>query len=559
MLYSANAVAAGSASTTAAYMPSLYIGSDGKLIGRFSNVYSGEVVTSANAVNDGRWHFVVLSASTSSQTMYLDGTAVGTNAGTLTNSGATSYVYLGTGYLGGSWPDESHQSSTNSTGYASYFTGSMAEFAAFNSQLSAAQVADQWAAAKSSQGLTPVQTAQVTDPGGKTLNWSYDPLNGDRLIAQTDGDGATTRYGYDTNGFLSTVTDPDGDVTSYGYDVRGNMVSQTTCQNRAADDCSTSYYTYYPDDTTEAPAADPRNDMMTASLDPRSSSATDTRYKTSYGYNSFGELTSVTGPPVPGYPSGTTTNIVYSCNWDGTQGIPEPGTTCVNAVNSNPNQGELYPPGGLPYTTTTPGGAVTTYLYYLDGDVAQVTSPDGQVTKYTYDGLGRMTATTVISNSYPNGLTTTFAYAPDGEVTTETDPAVTDRVTGAVHTTQASTTYDATATCCPRRWPTPPGATRRGPSRSPTTPTISWRPRRTGTGTSPSTPTTPTATWPRRPTRRATSPTTPTTPRGSCLPSRCRTTPATRPARHRPRRWSSRRGPTTRSAGWRRSPTRWAG
>ncbi|MGH3224021.1 MAG: LamG-like jellyroll fold domain-containing protein, partial [Streptosporangiaceae bacterium] len=296
VLYSANAVPAGSATTSGAYMPSLYIGSDGKLIGRFSNQYAAEVITSPNAVNDGRWHFVVLSASATSQTMYLDGTAVGTNAGTLTNSGATSYVYLGTGYLGGSWPDEPDQSSTSSTGYASYFAGSMAEFAAFSSQLSSAQVADEWAAAKASQGLSPVLTAQVTDPGGHTLSWSYDPLNGYRLIAQTDGDGATTRYGYDSEGFLSTVTDPDGDVTSYGYDVRGNMVSQTSCQDRATQDCSTSYYDYYPDDTTEDPTPDPRNDMMTASMDPRSSSATDTRYKTSYGYNVLGELTSVTGP-----------------------------------------------------------------------------------------------------------------------------------------------------------------------------------------------------------------------------------------------------------------------
>jgi RHS repeat-associated protein len=453
VLYSADAVAAGSASTSAGYQPSLYVGSDGKLIGRFSNSFPAEVITSAAAVNDGRWHFVVLSASTGSQTMYLDGTAVGTNAGTLTNSGATGYVYLGTGYLGGTWPDESHQSSASGTGYASHFTGSMAEFAAFRSQLTADQVAGQWAAAQKSQGLTPVQTARVTDPGGKTLSWSYDPLNGYRLIAQTDGDGATTRYGYDSEGFLSTVTDPDGDITSYGYDVRGNMVSQTTCQNQAAGTCSTSYYTYFPDDTTADPAADPRNDMLTGYLDPRSSSAADTRYQTSYAYNSFGELTSLTEPPVPGYPFGRTTNIVYTCDWyyesfGGSNGPPitesEPGTTCVDAVNGNPNGSTSpYPPGGLPYTETTPGGAVTTYLYDLNGDVAQVTNPDGQVTKYTYDGLGRVTAKTVTSNAFPSGLTTTVAYTPDGQVSTETDPGVTDRVTGATHTAQTSTSYDA--------------------------------------------------------------------------------------------------------------------
>ena len=444
VLYSTQAAAVGAATVTGGYQPSLYIGSDGKLIGRFSNSFAAEVITSATAVNDGRWHLAVLSASTGSQTLYLDGTAVGTNAGTLVNSGATSDVYLGAGYLGGSWPDESQQSSTSGTGYASYFTGSMAEFAAFRSQLSAGQVAAQYAAAKNSQGLTPVETVQVTDPGNNTLSWQYDPLNGYRLIAQTDGDGGTTRYGYDSNGFLSTVTDPDGDVTSNGYDIRGNMVSQTKCQNQATGACSTSYFTYYPDDTTAAPAADPRNDMITGSLDARSSSASDTRYLTSYAYNSFGEVTGVTTPPVAGYPSGQTTSMVYTCDWTNTFGIvspvTEPGTTCVNAVNSTSTN--PYPPGGLPYTQTSPGGAVTTYRYDLNGDLAQVTDPDGQVTKYSYDGLGRVSTKTVVSNSYPNGLATSYTYTLDGQVATETDPAVNDRVTGAVHTAQISTSYD---------------------------------------------------------------------------------------------------------------------
>ena len=104
----------------------------------------------------------MLSASTGSQTLYLDGNVVGTNAGNLVNSGATGYAYLGTGYLGSTWPDESHQSSSSGTGYASYFTGSMGEFAAFRSQLSAAQ----YTVAKNSQGLTPVQTGAGVGFGG---------------------------------------------------------------------------------------------------------------------------------------------------------------------------------------------------------------------------------------------------------------------------------------------------------------------------------------------------------------------------------------------------------
>ena len=203
------------------------------------------------------------------------------------------------------------------------------------------------------------------------------------------------------------------------------MVSTTTCQNQAADKCSTSYWTYSP--TTPPPqlTPDPRNDLMLTYADGRSASATDTTYQTTYAYDAAGDLTSETTPPVAGSPSGRTTTYTYT---DGTS-------------STGGDQGAV-PPAGLPYQVTTPGGAVTTTLYYADGDVAQITDPDGQRTVYTYDGLGRKIAQTVYSDTYPSGLTTSYTYDANGDLATETDPAVTDRVTGAVHTAQTTTSYD---------------------------------------------------------------------------------------------------------------------
>ena len=65
----------------------------------------------------------------------------------------------------------------------------------------------------------------MVDPAGKTETSKYDASNGNRLISQTDGTGATTTYGYDTSGFPYTVTDPNGDVTTTAHDVRGNESS----------------------------------------------------------------------------------------------------------------------------------------------------------------------------------------------------------------------------------------------------------------------------------------------------------------------------------------------
>ncbi len=405
-------------SAPSAFDPVLYIGKDGKLNGE---LYDGNFTTaeSSAAVNDGKWHYAVLAAGAGNQTLYVDGNAQATVNGSVASESWTN-IDAGAGFAGGSWPDLS-SSSVATLG----FTGDLAELAWYPYQLSAAQVTTQWNTVQYATGLTPAQVNTVTDPGGNTLSWTYDLLNGGRLMSHTDAVGGITSYTYNTGGFPAAVTDPDGDITQTGYDPRGNKVSETTCQNQAANECSTSYWSYYPDDTSaQLTTPDPRNDQVLTSSDGRSASSTDTTYQTSYTYDTLGDLTKVTTPPVSGYPSGRSTTYLYTS-----------GTTAGGYSGT-------VPPKGLPYQETTPGGAVTTTLYYADGDVAQVTDPDGQSTLYTYDGLGRKSSRTVTSTTYPSGLLTSYTYDANGNLSTETDPATTDAVTGAVHTAKTTTTYD---------------------------------------------------------------------------------------------------------------------
>jgi RHS repeat-associated protein len=408
------------------WAPALYVGTDGILHGGFWAGSTSDQVVSPSAVNDGKWHMVVLTTSGTDEALYLDGQLLGTLPDELQPTGVAD-IYVGAGYVA-SWPD----APANSSGY---FTGSISDVASFHTELSAAQVTAQWQAAQSAQGLTPVETQTVTDPGGHTISYQMDPLNEDRIIAQTDALGDTTTFGYDSNGFQDSVTDPDGNVTLTGHDVRGNVVSQTTCQDWAAQDCSTEYMTYYPDDTSATLSPSPMNDLMLSDAGPGSASATDPTYLTTYTYTSLGEVQTETGPPVPGFPSGRTTTYTYSCN------PAAEGCTATPAYNSSGQQSGTTPPG-LQLTETTPGGAVTSTEYYADGDVYQVTDPDGMRTVYTYDGLGRMLTQTEYSSSYPAGLTTTYAYDQMGQVVSETDPTVTDPLPGTPHTALTTTTYD---------------------------------------------------------------------------------------------------------------------
>ncbi|MFC1438200.1 LamG-like jellyroll fold domain-containing protein [Streptacidiphilus sp. N1-10] len=397
------------------YVPALYVGVDGLLHGRF---YGYGYVTSTGKVNDGQWHHALLASGGTTEALYLDGTQQSSSTGAFATAVST-YLYVGAGESSG-WTS----APTNTLGY---FPGSIADFALYHSQLTAADASAHFQAAHNSAGLLPLETVTVTDPGGKTLSSQYDVTNGNRTISETDALGNRTSYGYDTGGFEHTVIDPDGAMTITGHDVRGNTVSSTTCQNQAANQCSTQYFSYYPDDTTaELTTADPRNDLPLTARSGRSTSATDNTFLTSYGYNTAGDETSVTTPAVPGSPSGRTTSTVYS---DGTATYPAADTGNV--------------PKGLPVSTTSPGGAVNTVAYLHNGDVASTTDADGQVTKYSYDGLGRVLTETVVSDTYPNGLTRTLTYDANGQVTKESDPPLTDRVTGAVHTAVSTTVYDA--------------------------------------------------------------------------------------------------------------------
>ncbi|MFD3566164.1 LamG-like jellyroll fold domain-containing protein [Streptomyces sp. NPDC058667] len=396
----------------------LYVGADNKLHGHWwsSTCNGAATLGSTGTVTDDKWHHAVLSASGTTQTLYLDGAKQGTCTGAPSDQ-TTSRTFVGAGF-GSNW--------FSSPGAVSYFTGSIAEVAVHAKGLTDADVATHWSAYKASSGVAPVRTVKLTDPTNKTLTYVYDAEMGNRQLASIDTEGKRTTYGYDTGGFLHTITDANGNRSITGHDVRGNAVSQTTCQNTAAGKCSTEYYTYFPDATTAFPTMDLRNDLVLTERDGRSSGPTDNAYLTSYAYDTGGNLLSVTTPPVAGHPNGRTASTTYT-------------TATTPAMEGDP----VKAPPGLVAQVTTPGGKKTSYTYYANGDLAQITDANGAKVRYTYDNLGRQITKTEISDANPAGLTSSQTYDKYDQVVTDTDPKVTNRVTGAVHQAKTTTAYDA--------------------------------------------------------------------------------------------------------------------
>lgn len=114
-----------------AYSPILYVGSDGKLRGGvYTNGYN--VAASANSVTDNNWHHAVfvVSGSTSTQSLYLDGILVGTISGTP----VTLSSDLLTGVVAASgWPGSPVQNWY-------YFNGNLDELRIYNRSLTASEV-----------------------------------------------------------------------------------------------------------------------------------------------------------------------------------------------------------------------------------------------------------------------------------------------------------------------------------------------------------------------------------------------------------------------------------
>ncbi|MGW0432215.1 polymorphic toxin-type HINT domain-containing protein [Micromonospora sp. NPDC003197] len=204
--------ALGEASTTG--VPVLYVGTDGLLRGQFNGPTIAPL-TSTAAVNDGRWHHVVLSVMGGVQTLYLDGAKVAERTGTTVEHSLLTFNQLGAAYAStpASWPGWG-------TTARRYFTGAIDEAAVYSHPLGQAAVTAHYQYATGTNQLT-----SVTLPSGKiAAQFTYDTA-ADRVTTHTDRHGgiwtvgAPLVYGGDTDLRRSVqVLDPANRPHLYEYD-----------------------------------------------------------------------------------------------------------------------------------------------------------------------------------------------------------------------------------------------------------------------------------------------------------------------------------------------------
>ncbi|WP_328299176.1 DUF6531 domain-containing protein [Streptomyces sp. NBC_00435] len=216
----------------------------------------------------------------------------------------------------------------------------------------------------------------VTRPDATSTRTAY---NGDGTTARTiDGANASTLYGYDSQGRQTSRTDPGSRVTTVAYDTAGNLLTSTDPQNRvttyAYDPAGKPVSITYSDGTT------PNVTGISYSPAGRRTAMTDATGTTTWAYNVFGDLTSLTNG------GGATTTFGY---------------------DAGGNQTSLVYPGGT--------GRTVTRTFDKDNRLTGLQDWNTKSTTFGYDADGNWNSTV-----YPNGTTATSGWDDAGRRSSDT-------------------------------------------------------------------------------------------------------------------------------------------
>lgn len=221
-----------------------------------------------------------------------------------------------------------------------------------------------------------------TDPLGNITTYTY---NQNGQILTTAGPAGTTSNTYDINGNILSTTEPGGATTTYRYDERGNLLEITDANSNAT---NLEYDAY---------------DMLVSSTDA-------TGAKTTFTYDLNGNVLTETDA------AGHKTTFEYDGK-DRAVKITNP----AGAITAYE-----YDKMGNRTAVVDGNGKRTSYKYNSRGQVVEAKDALGNVTAYTYGATGCTSCgggvdkLTALADS--KGQVTRFEYDSLGRLTQETDP-----------------------------------------------------------------------------------------------------------------------------------------
>jgi RHS repeat-associated protein len=253
---------------------------------------------------------------------------------------------------------------------------------------------------------------------GNTVKFDYDDSFNPKTATQPTGAQSTMAWTQKSGGhYPETLTSASSEKVTNGYDTSGNMTSQTDTTTGS----DGAKWTYDHNPRTGA--------MDCGGLPGQRCSATDPEdHKTSFTYDSKGNLTKVDRPSAQG-------DVTYTYDDLGRTDTVTDGRG-VTTVYTYDKRDRLK--------TQTSDGKSATFTYDADGNIKTRTTPTG-ISSYTYDEQNRERTRTL-----PAGGTSSVTYDEAGNVKTATDTGGTltydyndaDQLTTLTQPGGAKTTYD---------------------------------------------------------------------------------------------------------------------
>ena len=217
---------------------------------------------------------------------------------------------------------------------------------------------------KSTQYDANFNVNTYSDALSDTTTYTYSQDGKNNLNSVQDGTFATTKYSYPTSGnsnlyYPLTQTDPQGRQANYTYDSNGNLTSALDNSNSMG-----LHSSYNPDGTVS---------KITQDVNSK------TQNVTTFGYDSHGNLTTVTPPNTNGSTLKPSTFNV------------DANTSRVNSVTDGNTHQTTYTYDNVDriITISYAGGATITSTYDADGNLLSEQDNTGTTT-FTYDALNRL-------------------------------------------------------------------------------------------------------------------------------------------------------------------------
>jgi RHS repeat-associated protein len=273
----------------------------------------------------------------------------------------------------------------------------------------------------------------ATDPNGNATTYSLNS-SGNQVSGSTDPLGHTQSSTYDPNSNPETLTNALTQVTTLAWDTNNNLNQITSNPTASGQTAANTYYSFATP-TTGSGAVTGGQYLASSSEDAQGNCSSFTYDANGNQTATYSGLTPTSGTTnCDGKTTGTgVTSVVNAYQGDGTTTCgAKPGELCTTTSGAGNVTSYGYNSLGQVTSITQPGGSCvsgsrnlcTTIAYDSLGRVQKVTDGRGDLTTYSYDLADRITQILYSGDSscvFTDHMCVQYSYDADGNVLTRED------------------------------------------------------------------------------------------------------------------------------------------